>query len=1218
MFRAGPALLILTLMYGLLHGAPARAAGQSPLERAIDELNAARGPEAHTQLRTIWRHWGDSEPRFVEQALLDGSRSTALNPAARDYAALLLAHARTRRGDTLGARRQIAELGFVNRWLVLGPFDNEGKGGFGIDAGPEGQFQEAPAEGRAYSGKERPVRWRVTPDAFPFGWLSGASLFRPETHVCFFATTLVTTERTRNARLFAGAAGAFKLYLNGQEVLADAAYRGHDVDRRGVEVELPSGVSNLTLKVCNTEVAPVVSLRVLPSPGDKEGLQLSASFEDAARAAANHGKGRVRTERLGPLDQFEQRVAGANPKASDLEAFARYLIVTQGDDPTTHQARDLARRAAESAPTIERYLLAGSVAEDYNQQRTWVEQAEALAQRTGVGSAELALGRARVERGGLNRRDALPHYERARRHDPDDIHAIAGQVDLLNDAGLKFTALRILEEAAERNPTAVTLLNLLGSQLRELGRVRDADEVEARYAQFRFDDNLYLSQKLELALSRGNRPAAEHWVGRLLELNPDSLWAHSTAAQSYRRLGQPDRAVRSYQAALELAPEDVQVLRSLADLRGELGQRDEQIALLQQILELQPQAKEVQEYLAHIEPEAPARDEARAWKPDAFLKKAQAPANGESRRTLLDLTVATVFENGLSSQFRQVVFQPLVDSAAALSRNYSFHFQADTQRVRLRGARVYRTDGRVDEAIETGVGAANDPSIAMYTSARTYNVQFPRLEPGDVVELRYRIDDVQNRNEFADYFGDIQILQSNEFVGHAEYVLDTPKAREFYVDHRGVPGLQTRTELEGDRRVYHFVAKDVPPIVPEPAMPAWSEVLGFVHVSTYANYDEVGRWYWGLAKDQFDLDDETRKLAREITQGLTTDREKVAAVYNWVIKNTRYVALEFGIYGFKPRRCVQTVSRGWGDCKDKATVIVSLLSELGIDSTIVIVRTQMRGGFRSKVASLAPFDHAIAYVPSLDLYLDGTAEYTGSTELPEMDQGALGIRVNRGQPEVVTLPEARNDARTRKLDVNLDGEGNAEVRLQYEVRGTEAPSWRRRYSAPSTRRERVLSDLSREFPGLSLWPGERGLTADLDDFEQPVQLSAAGQAPAFARQEGSDLSLPVTTRTRLLDEYAALSERKLDVRIGAFGKVEEQVVVRLPPGYRVKSAPLEVAMDTRFGSFSVKVESSEREVVVRSHVAVAVSRVTPAEYPAWRSFCQAVEAALAARLVLTR
>ena len=75
----------------------------------------------------------------------------------------------------------------------------------------------------------------------------------------------------------------------------------------------------------------------------------------------------------------------------------------------------------------------------------------------------------------------------------------------------------------------------------------------------------------------------------------------------------------------------------------------------------------------------------------------------------------------------------------------------------------------------------------------------------------------------------------------------------------------------------------------------------------------------------------------------TSERDKVKAVYGYVVQKTRYVALEFGIEGFRPRRCAQTVARGWGDCKDKATVIVTLLRELGIPAELVLVRTGQRG-----------------------------------------------------------------------------------------------------------------------------------------------------------------------------------------------------------------------------------------------------------------------------------
>jgi transglutaminase-like putative cysteine protease len=580
--------------------------------------------------------------------------------------------------------------------------------------------------------------------------------------------------------------------------------------------------------------------------------------------------------------------------------------------------------------------------------------------------------------------------------------------------------------------------------------------------------------------------------------------------------------------------------------------------------------------------------------------------------------VTQVYDNGLAGQFRQIVFQPLTDAGAAVGRQYSFTFQADRQRAQLRGARVYRATGAVDEAVETGEGPADSPELSMYTSARTVYVQFPRLEAGDVVELRYRIDDIGDRGDFAGYFGEVEYLQAEAPIGHAEYVVITPKDRKLYVDAQRVPGLEQSVELRGAERVHRFRADAVVGLDPEPAMPPWSEVLGFVHVSTYPSYRELGAWYWGLSRDQLELDAGTRELTQRIAAGKTTTRDKVAAVYDWVVKNTRYVALEFGIYGYKPRRSVQTVSRGWGDCKDKAAVIVAMLNELGVDASMVLVRSGHRGRFDSKVASLAPFDHAIAYVPELDLYLDGTAEFSGSRELPEMDQGALALQVNAGKAKLVTLPEnnPKEHVKRREVSMRLAPSGNAELELAYTTSGASAASWRQRYAGEATRRGRVLEDLSQEFPGIEI-PKSSGVTLnDVSNYEQPVSLRVRAKAPHLWREEGGALSLRVTPRERLAPLYASLPRRRLDVDLGAVAALEERHEIVLPPGFEVKSAPPNAKLSGPFGELSVAVVQEPGKVIIDAAVALSVARVSPERYAEFRKFCQAADAAFEPRLVL--
>jgi cellulose synthase operon protein C len=1219
-------LCVAILITGFFSG-PSRVASAAPSgtpltspEERVQELGlkleAARGLEAIVLMREIWAHWEDADPAVVE-ATLEASLSAPGRSASESvYARALLGYTRLRRGDLTKAQQTFGELGFVTRWLLVGPFDNEGKAGLDTVFAPDDEQSQPIVLGRAYDGKERPVRYRELPAVFPYGWINLGSLTRPAAHTCSFLTTFVTTPAEMSSvTLGLGVLGAYKVYWNGALVFTDSSYRGVDIDRRLLTLRVEPGPNRLTLKVCGADAGAIVSARL----GDRQGLPSSKIKVDSdlkLSAVAPARPGKLERE-SGPLPEVLTRLKAPKTGALALENAVRYLVLTEGDDPTLHQARELAERAAALEPSIDRLLLAAELAEDRNKARTFLERARVLSVKPGSEeSVALLLAQAHHARGGPNPREAFPIYDQVLALDPDNVRALDGRVDLLNHAGLYRTALETLEAAHARRPHAVHLSNMVASQLARVGASEPARAVRESYAALRFDDPSYLKGKVELALLRRNSRAAEHFVSRLRAIEPDDLWSHRVAAEAHRQLGQSERGIFDLERALEQAPEDTSLMLALANYRGRDGKRDLQVGLLKEALRIRPQDVSVREYLEHMAPPETPPDERYAMAAEEFLKLRHAPSAGHARRTLRDLTVSTVYESGLSRQYRQLVFQPLTDAAAALSRQYAFQYQADSQEVQLRGAWVYRANGKTDEAIESGEGAADDPSIAMYTSARTFYVQFPRLEPGDVVELRYRIDDVTVRNEFADYFGDVVYLESDEPVQNAEYVLVAPKRRKLYFDVRGLE-VERKVQDLGSEVAYHFSRAVVPSILPEPAMPPWSELLGFVHVSTYPTWDALGKWYWGLVKDQLDLDPETRKLAQDIALGKTTTEDKVRAVYEWVVKNTRYVALEFGIYGFKPRRCVQTVARGWGDCKDKATVIVTLLRELGIDANLVIVRTGMRGDFHSELASLAPFDHAIAYVPELDLYLDGTAEYTGMRELPAMDQGALALLVLDGKTKLVHLPhiDPEQNVTKRTTRATLSRDGTAELSVEYEASGNAAPGWRSRYEAKGTLSERLSEDMAAEFPGFELAPGSV-VTGNLGDLGVAPRLSLRGKAPQYGRPEGELLSVDVTVDSRLSAQYASRSSRKQDVMMRGFTNRREALEIELPAGMLVQSAPANISEKTKFGSYQVQYKKQGSKVSVESELLLFVDRVTPAEYPEFQKFCGRADAALTPRLVL--
>jgi hypothetical protein len=163
----------------------------------------------------------------------------------------------------------------------------------------------------------------------------------------------------------------------------------------------------------------------------------------------------------------------------------------------------------------------------------------------------------------------------------------------------------------------------------------------------------------------------------------------------------------------------------------------------------------------------------------------------------------------------------------------------------------------------------------------------------------------------------------------------------------------------------------------------------------------------------------------------------------------------------------------------------------------------------------------------------------------------------------------------------------------------------------------VTSDLGSEYSGFEIAAGAQGLiTGNLEDATVPVRISVKGTAPSFARQEGGELSMAVTSSLRLTPTFASLSSRTQDVSTLGFSTTEDTVSVDLPPGAKIVSKPEPVRGEGPFGSYSVEVTSEKDKVVVKSRVSVKVSRIAPKDYAAWKRFCEDADRALAPRLVI--
>ena len=510
----------------------------------------------------------------------------------------------------------------------------------------------------------------------------------------------------------------------------------------------------------------------------------------------------------------------------------------------------------------------------------------------------------------------------------------------------------------------------------------------------------------------------------------------------------------------------------------------------------------------------------------------------------------------------------------------------------------------------------------MYYDARARMLGFPSLAPGDLLELVYRVDDTSTDNLLSDYWGNVDSVQTTSPKVRYEFIVDMPRERPLYWNDRTLKGVAHRVEpLPDGRQLYRWSASHVAKLVPEPSMPGWAEVSSTLHVSTYKTWEQVGRYYWGLVRDQLVPTDELRRTVDQLLAGV--DRKDELAVvrrlYNFVVTNTRYVALEFGIHGFKPYRVDRVLARRFGDCKDKASLIHALLQVAGVDSRLVLLRMRHLGQIGDAPASLAAFNHAIIYVPTLDLYLDGTAEFHGARELPSSDRVANVLVIEpSGKSTFLTTPEAKasDNVTALKLSVTLRADGSADVSGGSQVAGQSAPEYRRAYQAQSSRRSTFERAWAQSFPGLTVKEVKLSDTSKLD---QDVDVDFQMVIPRYAEAPATSLRfLPFSVGRSYTQAYAPLAQRKFDLVMSGPWTNRFEVRHALPAGYRVKALPAEAQEQTPFGYMRLTHRVENGQIVSEGEVALTEARISAGDYPLFRAFLKRVDEAFGHKVVAVK
>lgn len=587
-------------------------------------------------------------------------------------------------------------------------------------------------------------------------------------------------------------------------------------------------------------------------------------------------------------------------------------------------------------------------------------------------------------------------------------------------------------------------------------------------------------------------------------------------------------------------------------------------------------------------------------------------------------TVLAGLGNGQQARYEAEVYY--IGPGGPHSHSQDIEYAPSLSQAELLQVAIVRANGQVDRGVEQSSQQFGDDSNGLYFDLARTTLQFRKLKPGDAIVVEHEVADL-GPAPFGLVFGELLPLGDTSPVREADITIRLPAGTPLHYTvfdplrpdaRQPAPARRDLHTPNGDTAEWRWRLGPFEAAASEPRAPNALERAAVLHASSFASWQSAADWFAALLREALPVpgqDPVIRDLARKLAAGKEGTQAQVRAVYEFARAQVRYVGLEFGIHSIKPHPAWQVAQRQFGDCKDKATLIVALLAELGIAAQVALVRTSDLGQVKDGIASLGIFNHAIAYVPSLGWWLDATAVPNGPLELPDGDCSGQALRIG-ADSELETLPDPDPDRERAEvtIDLQLAADGSAQLQWRGRFGGLTAAQLRAELASVANKKEKLEAELAPRWPGVAV----RSVTVTgIEPQADEVTLAIDARLGQLGVRQGQRLRwAPVRPASALLDTWAGEETRKTPLVLPRPLGVHETVRLQLPAGVQVAELPPPAAGKGPHASFEVAARTSAAAVEVQSQWRVAARRVAVDDYPRLRSFWVALDAALRGEIVL--
>lgn len=517
---------------------------------------------------------------------------------------------------------------------------------------------------------------------------------------------------------------------------------------------------------------------------------------------------------------------------------------------------------------------------------------------------------------------------------------------------------------------------------------------------------------------------------------------------------------------------------------------------------------------------------------------------------------------------------------------------------------------------------------ALISDLRRKFMMIPASVPGNIIG--YEWEQELHPYEMSDEWD----FQDNVPVREARFTVKLPPGwsyKAFWLNHPEI----APTEVAPNQ--WRWAATNLKRIKVERRSPPWRGIAARMTLSLqppggvgggFQTWQELGAWYLGLTKGRRDPSPPLRQKAQELTASAADPVAKMRALATFAQRDVRYVGIQLGIGGVQPHPASEVFTHGYGDCKDKVTVLSSMLKEIGIESHYVLINTE-RGSVGANTPPNMGFNHAIIAIElpaGVDvaqfpagfkhktlgpvLFFDPTNPLIPLGSLPGELQANFGLLVAPSGGELMALPQSptalNGVARTAKLKLDEDGTLTGDVVETWS--GDWAASQRWGLRAAQQAEDQIKPVESMLTHSLAAFQIMKASVGNQSILEKPLTWNYTLEIPRYPRVAADLLII----RPRV---FGSMSSGLLETKEPRENSIEfEAPVLRtdvfeitVPPGFVVDSLPPPTNKDIGYVTYRSSSSFSGNVLRYTRTLEVKELSVPLAKAQALRDFYRAIE-----------